>query len=90
VLELEMASVIDDKDSWDEDSPSTSTEVEAQASFDPRSYQIEMFQHSMQQNIVAAMATGSGKTMVARLRLEAELQRTPDKVSDTLSLPSGH
>ncbi|RMZ80001.1 hypothetical protein DV738_g2937, partial [Chaetothyriales sp. CBS 135597] len=46
---------------------------------DPRSYQIEMFEASMKENVIVVMATGSGKTMVARLRIEAELQRTPTK-----------
>ncbi|RMZ89441.1 hypothetical protein DV736_g3349, partial [Chaetothyriales sp. CBS 134916] len=51
----------------------------ATPTLDPRSYQTEMFEASMKENIIVAMATGSGKTMVARLRIEAELQRTPTK-----------
>ncbi|EHA55558.1 dicer-like protein 2 [Pyricularia oryzae 70-15] len=42
-----------------------------------RAYQLEMFQASMQQNIIVSMDTGSGKTQVAVLRIRAELERTP-------------
>ncbi|TLD21123.1 hypothetical protein PspLS_09029 [Pyricularia sp. CBS 133598] len=42
-----------------------------------RAYQLEMFQASMQQNIIVSMDTGSGKTQVAVLRIKAELERTP-------------
>ncbi|KIX05476.1 uncharacterized protein Z518_06348 [Rhinocladiella mackenziei CBS 650.93] len=44
-----------------------------------RAYQIEMFEHSLKGNIIAVMATGSGKTQVAKLRIEAELERSLDK-----------
>ncbi|RMD42469.1 hypothetical protein DV735_g2680, partial [Chaetothyriales sp. CBS 134920] len=57
----------------------TSFESTERTALDPRSYQIEMFEASMKENIIVAMATGSGKTLVARLRIEAELQRTPSK-----------
>ena len=45
-----------------------------------RAYQLEMFEASTKSNIVVAMATGSGKTEVACLRIEAELRRTPGKL----------
>ncbi|OAP55435.1 hypothetical protein AYL99_10408 [Fonsecaea erecta] len=45
-----------------------------------RAYQIEMFNHSMKGNIIAVMATGSGKTQIAKLRIEAELERSPNKL----------
>ncbi|KIW62289.1 hypothetical protein PV04_10473 [Phialophora macrospora] len=45
-----------------------------------RAYQIEMFEHSMMGNIIAVMGTGSGKTQVAKLRIEAELERSPGKL----------
>ncbi|KAK5330969.1 Dicer-like protein 2 [Exophiala xenobiotica] len=44
-----------------------------------RAYQLEMFEQSMQRNIIVCMATGSGKTNVAQLRIDAELQRTPSR-----------
>lgn len=44
-----------------------------------RAYQLEMYEEAMKRNIIVAMATGSGKTNVACLRIEAELQRTPKK-----------
>lgn len=45
-----------------------------------RAYQIEMFEESMKRNIVVCMDTGSGKTLVAKLRIDAELKRSPGKV----------
>lgn len=44
-----------------------------------RGYQLEMFKESMERNIIVTMATGSGKTNIACLRIEAELQRSPGK-----------
>jgi len=44
-----------------------------------RAYQLEMFEQSMRRNIIVCMATGSGKTNVAKLRIDAELQRKPDQ-----------
>ncbi|KAI1117453.1 dicer-like protein 2 [Nemania sp. NC0429] len=45
-----------------------------------RGYQVEMFEKSLQQNIIVAMDTGSGKTQVAVLRIQAELEKHPDKI----------
>ena len=41
----------------------------------PRSYQLEMLEESMQRNLIIAMDTGSGKTLIAILRIQAELER---------------
>ncbi|KAI1781014.1 hypothetical protein F4818DRAFT_397486 [Hypoxylon cercidicola] len=38
-----------------------------------REYQLEMFQESLKRNIIVAMETGTGKTQVAVLRIQAEL-----------------
>lgn len=45
--------------------------------FKPRHYQLEMLEESMRRNIIVAMDTGSGKTLVAILRIQAELERSP-------------
>ncbi|KAJ5429283.1 ATP-dependent helicase dcl2 [Penicillium cf. griseofulvum] len=44
----------------------------------PRSYQLEMFEMSMKENIIAVMPTGSGKTYIASMRIMAELERCQD------------
>lgn len=41
----------------------------------PRSYQLEMLEESINQNVIVAMETGSGKTLIAILRIQAELER---------------
>ncbi|KFA61203.1 hypothetical protein S40285_06443 [Stachybotrys chlorohalonatus IBT 40285] len=47
----------------------------------PRAYQQEMFDHSLQRNTIVAMDTGSGKTQVAILRIAAELDKaSTDKI----------
>ncbi|KAI1153106.1 RNase3 domain-containing protein [Nemania diffusa] len=45
-----------------------------------RAYQIEMFEKSLKQNIIVAMDTGSGKTQVAVLRIQAELEKYTVKI----------
>ncbi|KAK7607824.1 hypothetical protein BKA81DRAFT_366321 [Phyllosticta paracitricarpa] len=46
-----------------------------------RSYQTEMVEESLKQNIIVTMDTGSGKTHIAIARTEAELQNCdPDKI----------
>ncbi|KAK4122945.1 P-loop containing nucleoside triphosphate hydrolase protein [Parathielavia appendiculata] len=45
-----------------------------------RAYQLEMLEESLKQNIIVAMDTGSGKTQVAILRIQAELERS-DKIA---------
>lgn len=47
--------------------------------FKVRGYQDEMLQESMQRNIIVAADTGSGKTFIATLRIQAELERCPSE-----------
>ena len=48
----------------------------------PRSYQLEMLEESMKQNIIVAMDTGSGKTHIAVMRIQRELLRCrPDQLA---------
>ncbi|KAJ2993851.1 hypothetical protein NUW58_g1717 [Xylaria curta] len=78
---------------FDDGAPSSSvhveTPVEGDSTTDPiedkiaihaRAYQVEMFEKSLQQNIIVAMDTGSGKTQVAVLRIQAELEKCSDKI----------
>ncbi|KAJ8696887.1 Dicer-like protein 2 [Pleurotus ostreatus] len=46
-----------------------------------RGYQQEMLEESMRKNIIIALDTGSGKTHIAILRIRAEVEREPIKVS---------
>ncbi|KAJ6025012.1 hypothetical protein N7540_005809 [Penicillium herquei] len=69
-------------ETWD-----TTTPVEAEVvdtngeAYRPRGYQLEMLEASLQQNIIVAMDTGSGKTQIAVLRIIAELEISgPDKL----------
>ncbi|KAK5268453.1 Dicer-like protein 2 [Exophiala xenobiotica] len=62
------------EDSWSDSEPDACDQ--ASLPLHSRAYQIEMFEQSMQGNIIAIMGTGSGKTLVAKLRIEAELQRS--------------
>ncbi|MCJ1274748.1 Dicer-like protein 2 [Puttea exsequens] len=41
----------------------------------PRAYQLEMLNESMHKNIIVAAETGSGKTLIAILRMQAELEQ---------------
>ncbi|KAK0104085.1 Dicer-like protein 2 [Cadophora gregata f. sp. sojae] len=43
----------------------------------PRPYQKEMLEESLRRNIIVAMDTGSGKTHVAVMRMQHELERIP-------------
>ena len=45
-----------------------------------RGYQQEMLEESLQNNIIIALDTGSGKTHIAVLRLKHEMEREPTKV----------
>ena len=45
-----------------------------------RAYQIEMFEESLKGNRIICMSTGSGKTHIAKLRIEAELKKSPTKI----------
>ncbi|KAL8807644.1 MAG: hypothetical protein Q9182_000628 [Xanthomendoza sp. 2 TL-2023] len=42
----------------------------------PRAFQYEMLEESLRRNIIVAMDTGSGKTLIAILRIQAELEKT--------------
>ncbi|OOF92937.1 hypothetical protein ASPCADRAFT_54162 [Aspergillus carbonarius ITEM 5010] len=46
----------------------------------PRSYQVEMFEASLKENIIVTMGTGSGKTHIALLRIMRELEGNPHKL----------
>lgn len=46
----------------------------------PRAYQLEMFERSLKGNIIVCMATGSGKTQIARMRIDHDLQRDCQKL----------
>ncbi|KAF4598637.1 Dicer-like protein 2 [Pleurotus pulmonarius] len=46
-----------------------------------RGYQQEMLEESFKKNIIIALDTGSGKTHIAILRIKAEVEREPVKVS---------
>jgi ERCC4-related helicase len=46
----------------------------------PRAYQLEMFEETLKRNTIICMSTGSGKTQIAKLRIEAELKRSPTKI----------
>ncbi|KAM0814966.1 putative Dicer-like protein 2 [Seiridium cardinale] len=52
-------------------------DVQEEAVLHARAYQVEMFEESLKQNIIVAMDTGSGKTQIAVLRMQAELERSP-------------
>ncbi|KAI0112057.1 RNase3 domain-containing protein [Nemania sp. FL0031] len=54
--------------------------IEEQTIIHARAYQVEMFEKSLKQNIIVAMDTGSGKTQVAVLRIQAELEKCTDKI----------
>ncbi|KAL4992648.1 ATP-dependent helicase dcl2 [Aspergillus falconensis] len=45
-----------------------------------RSYQLEMFEASLKDNIIVAMGTGSGKTHIALLRIMHELENSDGKL----------
>lgn len=62
----------------DDEQPTTPSKMKPEA----RAYQLEMFEASLKENVIVAMDTGSGKTLVALLRMQAELDTcAPDKVS---------
>ncbi|KAL9612236.1 MAG: hypothetical protein Q9167_003149 [Letrouitia subvulpina] len=44
----------------------------------PRTYQLEMLEQSLRRNIIVAMDTGSGKSLIAILRIQAEIERCPE------------
>lgn len=54
----------------------------------PRDYQLEMLEESLRQNIIVAMDTGSGKTLIASMRIQAELDRCPQQKLIWFCVPS--
>ena len=79
-----MAIFADSSDGWSEHSSNDLGELAdslGQLSLAARGYQVEMFELSMQSNTIVCMETGSGKTLIAMLRIQAELQRNPSKVN---------
>lgn len=48
--------------------------------FSARSYQLEMYEESLKRNIIVAMDTGSGKTLIAVERIRTELLVRSSKV----------
>ncbi|KAI1083944.1 hypothetical protein F5B20DRAFT_526111 [Whalleya microplaca] len=63
------------------DIPTEEEQVKDSNIIHARAYQLEMFEESLRRNIIVAMETGSGKTQVAVLRIQAELERSPpDKI----------
>ncbi|KAI9883737.1 MAG: hypothetical protein M1823_004494 [Watsoniomyces obsoletus] len=70
--------VIEDGAAPEVECPSTDPTAEKEPPLlRPRSYQLEMLEKSLEENIIVAMETGSGKTHVAILRIRAELERCP-------------
>ncbi|ROW12958.1 hypothetical protein VPNG_04661 [Cytospora leucostoma] len=58
-----------------EDDTSQREEPDEAVKMTARAYQLEMLQASLEKNVIVAMDTGSGKTQVAILRIEAELEK---------------
>ena len=47
----------------------------------PRDYQLEMLEESLKRNIIVVMGTGSGKTLISTMRIQAELEKcAQDKI----------
>ncbi|KAJ5718630.1 hypothetical protein N7488_004276 [Penicillium malachiteum] len=69
-------------ETWDTTAPAEAEVVGTNGeAYRPRGYQLEMLEASLQQNIIVAMDTGSGKTQIAVLRIMAELEISgPDKI----------
>ncbi|KAL9044784.1 MAG: hypothetical protein Q9214_002103 [Letrouitia sp. 1 TL-2023] len=54
------------------------TQDPAEPGYHPRAYQLEMLEESLRRNIIVAMDTGSGKSLIAILRIQAEIERCPE------------
>ncbi|KAH6848305.1 hypothetical protein B0I37DRAFT_398087 [Chaetomium sp. MPI-CAGE-AT-0009] len=83
VLSSDGSNVSVDVPSKPRDSPRNSTlddEPPVAVTMTARAYQLEMLEESLKQNIIVAMDTGSGKTQVAILRIQAELEQS-DKIA---------
>ncbi|KAI1136686.1 hypothetical protein F5Y05DRAFT_390571 [Hypoxylon sp. FL0543] len=59
-----------------EDPPLEENQTRDSAVIHAREYQLEMFEESLKRNIIVAIETGTGKTQIAILRIQAELERT--------------
>ncbi|KAK8107781.1 uncharacterized protein PG998_009794 [Apiospora kogelbergensis] len=77
VTEIESAPQVTEEIEDPSASQSEKTEANKATTLHARAYQLEMLEESLKQNIIVAMDTGSGKTQVAVLRIQAELDRTP-------------
>lgn len=44
----------------------------------PRQYQFDMYEKALQENVIAVMDTGSGKTLVAAMLIKEMIQREQD------------
>lgn len=65
----------------EEESPDDTGSATEHVKIASRAYQLEMFDASLKENTIVAMDTGSGKTQVAVLRIEAELERmAPEQI----------
>ena len=51
--------------------------VPKSTAFAPRSYQLELLNESLKHNILVAMPTGSGKTLIAAMRARIALETSP-------------
>lgn len=81
-VEIEAAKVkeeISDIDAFLSDSDSLKSLViqDGPPVIKPRPYQKEMLEDSLRKNIIVAMDTGSGKTHIAVMRMQHELERIP-------------
>ncbi|RYO74189.1 hypothetical protein DL764_010943 [Monosporascus ibericus] len=64
-----------------DESPTQDDETKDPVVIHARAYQLEMLEESLKQNIIVAMDTGTGKTQVAVLRIQAELEMSgPEKL----------
>lgn len=61
----------------DRSSPIPLTSQDGAPIIKPRPYQLEMVEESLKHNIIVAMDTGSGKTHIAVMRMQHELERMP-------------
>lgn len=72
---VEQAGVVVDDGVIGQDQAAVSAVIHA------REYQLEMLEESLKRNIIVTMETGTGKTQVAVLRIQAELEKSsPDKI----------
>ncbi|PFH58992.1 hypothetical protein XA68_12944 [Ophiocordyceps unilateralis] len=59
----------------------SAAQASAAQAISPRAYQLEMLERSLKGNVIVVMDTGSGKTQVAVMRINIELERaSPDKI----------